>query len=228
MEIILGLNFSAGIYYGVSGASQERYGYAGLNEVFKDPRAVRAVFVRDPLIRFLSAFLNKCMGIDTQNCPPWKSGGIVFREAVEWALNEKNMTNGHWTEQALHCNLQDRLHQYTVIGYMSKKTLSQDVSCLLNKVGFSNVTKKYFGTDQGPANASPEYGTTEEDTLKRFFTPTAARQLISRLQKDYDTFGFQKEPGWIAHATGELYEERMSKSAQNLIDDDEDDIGILA
>merc|ERR1719408_1105854 len=83
--------------YSVGAIAQERYGMQGIKQVFADPDATRAVFVRDPLHRFLSAYLNKCVhptpeeirgesGMTSmQNCPMYKEG-IVFKDAVEWAL----------------------------------------------------------------------------------------------------------------------------------------------
>merc|ERR1719337_206568 len=89
--------------YSVGAISQARFGVAGIKQVFADPEATRAVFVRDPLHRFLSAFLNKCYNptddeaqgqagmASMQNCPMYKEG-IVFKDAVEWAL-QSDMNN---------------------------------------------------------------------------------------------------------------------------------------
>merc|ERR1719335_1130764 len=118
MNMIFSANFTAGMDYQVSKASQEKYGYTGLDNVFKDPQAVRAVFVRDPLSRFVSAFLNKCLKGE-ENCRAYKFGGIVFRDAVEWAVNTTDMEDMHWRPQSHHCHLKHRLHQYSVIGLMT-------------------------------------------------------------------------------------------------------------
>merc|ERR1719443_1668587 len=75
--------------YSVGAIAQNRFGLDGIKQVFADPEATRAVFVRDPLHRFLSAYLNKCVNPileeGHENCPMYKEG-IVFKDAVEWAL----------------------------------------------------------------------------------------------------------------------------------------------
>jgi hypothetical protein len=201
--------------YQVSAHSKEMYGddwdYK-VHEVFQNPRATRAVFVRDPMIRFVSAFMSKCLGKNgprNEFCPMLKPG-IVFRDAVEWAL-DKNVSGDdmqqwdpHWRPQAFHCALQHRLTDYTVIGHMSATSLSQDGSCLLSRANLS----QYDIFQSALANENHVTGQmgTEEDILKRMFTPGAARKLIERYRIDYDTLGFPREPAWIDHAIGDWYE----------------------
>lgn len=209
LDSLLRGNMSANLdlanVYQVSARSQEKFGALGMEQVFSNPQATRAVFVRDPLARFVSAFLNKCWPIRRDNCIMFKEG-MVFRDAVNYALTNQ-ITNGHWSPQAHHCDLYKRINEYNVVGLISHETLSRDASCLFEKTDLSSFNTE-FRPGQEHLNSIPNSltaGVSEESILKRFFTPQAARDLIKRFDIDYETFHFSKEPAWIAEATGEWY-----------------------
>lgn len=224
-------NTSAQTDYWISSKSQQKYSSANEKEdVFNNAEATRAVFVRDPLIRFVSAFLDKCTGDEHPQCPAWKGVNTTLRDAVEWALSAKELIDGHWIPQAHHCQLHQRVHNYNFIGLMTRDTLAQDASCLIGKLGLS---------DYNEFRPTTSHALSEIETLQRFFTPDAARKLIMKYGIDYDTFGFSKEPGWIAGATGEWFEvpahrvRALKYNGKIDIDDiddidDVDDIGLLA
>lgn len=177
--------------------------------VFNDPSAVRAVMVRDPLARFASAFLNKCFDQGCKNsfCAARKRSRrgkpISFATAVEWMLSRKPRTlDPHWQLQSEHCDLRTRLGEYTVIGLMSKSSFSDDARCILEMANISHTNRD--------RNGKPIFYTgrqssiSEEDMLKRMFTPEAARALVRHMRQDYNVFQLQ-EPAWTSAATGELY-----------------------
>lgn len=196
-------------------ASQFVYGRAGMEEVFANPRGVRAVFVREPLARFASAFMDKCARPTERNTVHCPTHTNIFKDAVEWALRtDMSVVNPHWLPQAYHCELHKYISAYTVIGVIDKTNnvnqYPRDAACLLEEAGLSRFDIFSNQTDVGerphcPTCAATSMSASEEDILKRLFTPDAARALIKRLQIDYDTFGFVKEPAWVAAATGEWY-----------------------
>ena len=116
--------------YGVANDSQALHGWAaGQNQVFSDPTAIRAVFLRDPIARFVSAFVNKCVlrghEFDCFDADAPLRGPVHMRDAVEWAsANDLNAAgvNVHWLLQNQHCGLQHHFNAYTHIGFIQKDT----------------------------------------------------------------------------------------------------------
>ena len=214
-----------GAAYGIAGNSVNTYGVEGIERIFADPGATKAVMVRDPLARFTSAYLNKCFAANCTNpfCYARKHAGkkkgqkVTFREAINWILDQDvSSINGHWKLQSEHCNLRNHIKDYTIIGRMEKETLSSDASCLMDKAGISMFNKvndsspEPFWRDKKDMVSKKHHSTkqelvrveSEEDVLKKLFTPRMARILVEKMQQDYDTFKLP-EPTWIKDATGE-------------------------
>lgn len=233
----------------VYGISHKAWNEKSVEAVFKDPKATRAVFVRDPLERFLSAYLSKCMDKTCSNpfCfmrpKALRGHPIPFSSAVEW-INAVNVSNldGHFKLQSAHCELDQRIHEYNVIGLFTHNTLAADATCLMEKAGLS----KFNTIGQGAVNA-PFWHLPNQDSnsnqehielLKSFYTRESAELLYQKFAKDYALFGLPR-PAWIDEAHGKLFHDTAgtSKCAEKSLikeyqdanyDDDEDDIVILA
>lgn len=185
-----------------------------LRTVFKDPNSVRAVFVREPLSRFVSAFLGKCYleQCANEHCyarPNSKLGKpISFSQGWRWMLTKDPTTlNGHWTLQSEHCQLRTRIKEYNFIGLMTKETYAHDSRCILERAGLEEYDTTGDGSGKPLFTPSPPGANkAEEDVLKKLFTPEAARSLIAHLHADYETFNFPSEPSWVAEATGEWFD----------------------
>lgn len=191
--------------YDISGRSQQQFGDEGINSVFQDPSATRAVFVRDPMERFASAFINKCIDENMEKNCPMKSK--VFRDAVEWAATSDMTTvEGHWLPQAFHCQLNKRIAGYNGVFLMKRDTFTHDMNCLLARIGMDDLIED-VQPNLLPSNHSNDLTT----MLQKLFTPEAARKFIAKVPYDYDVFGFSKEPDWIAGATGEWYEKEFDQ-----------------
>jgi len=208
--------------YSVGAISQDRFGVNGIKQVFADPEATRAVFVRDPLHRFLSAFLNKCFNptsdeaqgqagmASMQNCPMYKEG-IVFKDAVEWAMeSDMNNVNPHWKLQAYHCFLHKYIQSYNVVGVVSHD-LSSDAKCLFDKAGLDGYNHEFVVDEDGKGKRDDNFrsatknGPTGDALLKLFFPPDVARKFIQHIAIEYSTFRFDTNPAWLEDATGEYY-----------------------
>lgn len=227
--------------YKISERSQREFGTPGIESIFQDPAATRAVFVREPLERFASAFINKCIDEDWSHEPhgggncPMKSK--VFKDAVEWALtNDMTSVEGHWLPQALHCQLHNRIRGYNAVILMNRDTFSHDMNCLLARAGLTD-----FINDTQPNLLPSNRSGNVTTVLQKLFTPQAARNFIQKVSFDYDVFGFSKEPEWINAATGEWYEKEPSpvqasiqstanlrRPTESLVDEDHDDLVELA
>mmetsp|Transcript_78519 Transcript_78519/g.139249 ORF Transcript_78519/g.139249 Transcript_78519/m.139249 type:complete len:391 (+) Transcript_78519:76-1248(+) len=194
----------AALDYSISGQSQRYFGVEGMNAVFQDPTATRVVFVREPLERFASTFLDKCMSTsmpNRANCPMDGQGEQItrFSELVEWAINTNlsGTINGHWMAQASHCQLQARLEDYNIIGLMEPESLERDMNCILKRAGLEGIKIEKPKVNKGVMNTMV--------VLQKLFTPEAARRLIDHMKLDYELFGFPT-PSWVAGATGEWYD----------------------
>lgn len=198
--------------------------------VFNNPVATRAVFLRDPIARLASAFLNKCASKEDE-CPI-NVEMCSIRKIVAWALNaelDPFHQNEHWVMQSHFCDLKERINEYTFIGFMTKATLSRDARCMLEEAGLAKFGT-VFTDDAAPTNEA--VGIKEEHVLMKLFTKDAATKLIEKYADDYNTFGLPR-PDWVESATGEWYDKVPSdsnaKTHQNrTMKEDEDDIVELA
>lgn len=217
-------------YFKAAAVSWERFnstddGRQAIRQLLSDPNAERVIFVRDPLARFASAYLNKCF-IDNcrngrciaRNFYRIQRGEMIsFRTALNWILDEKvdpREINRHWALQIVQCGL-DRPNAlsdiYTIVGRVDKATMSRDATCVMEKANLSR-----FDTRSGPlddpfwapfqemvVNGTEHYRTeNEEDVLKKLYTPELARQFMEKYDADYKIL-HMPEPAWIAEATGE-------------------------
>lgn len=210
-------------------AGRQSYSSKGAAKVFGNPSATRAVFVREPLERFASAFLDKCHPGYNAQCVPKleltkRVKHVSFEAVVGWAL-QRNLSSrnldGHWLLQARHCELHARVRDFTVVGLMQKDSFGVDSSCLLERAGLQRFNRgrddkplfakaQKLGSGWGAPNGfvahGTQWGTSEEEAvLQKLYTQEAARAMIHHMQEDYQTFGFPAEPAWVAHASGEWF-----------------------
>jgi len=212
--------------------------------VFSDDSAIRAVFVRDPLERFLSGFLNKCTGNNCANpfcfmrSKAMSGQKIPFEAAVKW-LQSSNAADldGHFKLQSKHCELDRRIHEYNVVQVMKPSTLSKDASCLLEKANLARLNT------QGSKNGNKVFWEDENkederytELLKHFYTREAAEVVLKIFERDYQTFSLPR-PSWIDSANGQFYNKAdRSPCGKSLLktdifetmDENEDDLVVLA
>ena len=196
------------------------------------------MFVRDPLARFTSAYLHKCFDANCSNafCFPRfyqkprgqdqfvpKGQPISFRHALDWIMRSNVATiDGNFKLQSNRCGIDTGgLENYfTVIGKMTKETLSSDADCIIeyaNKSQYNIPTKSHksiprvgntttppltFWSPQGGLNVKYRQEN-ENEILKKLFTKEAAFELMEKFRRDYDVFQLpvpeclQLESGWI-------------------------------
>lgn len=200
-------------------ASQKKHGIHQIKRIFESPTSTVAVMVRDPLARFASVYLNKCFDIDCGSpfCLARTSlqlpigQPISFRQVLEWVLsNATNVKNidGHWSLQSERCGIVngglDNYYSHVVL--LTKETLNQDASCLMEQAGIQRYNINGIGNDTFWDSGGVKYKKyrkeSEDEVLRKLFTPELARQFMTKFQQDYDTFQLP-EPDWVKDATGE-------------------------
>lgn len=227
---------------GVAQHAFDHFGPKSVRKVFRDRAAVKAVVVREPLSRFASAYLSKCVISQEANGHSCNTNPyclarseedygqpISFEKVVDWMLTvDPTDIDGHWSLQSEHCELRTRVREFSVIALYSKDSLARDSACIMKLAGISRFNTQGNGTDkpfwEDPSGGASERATSnpdildEEQVLKRLFTPGAARRLIQHFHQDYKVFGFQEEPEWVQHATGEWYRSLPDGCSQDIPD----------
>eukprot|EP00450_Noctiluca_scintillans_P009938 CAMPEP_0194492550 /NCGR_PEP_ID=MMETSP0253-20130528/11063_1 /TAXON_ID=2966 /ORGANISM="Noctiluca scintillans" /LENGTH=317 /DNA_ID=CAMNT_0039333427 /DNA_START=44 /DNA_END=994 /DNA_ORIENTATION=- len=202
--------------YWAANDSQTLHGAAGQKQVFSDPAAIRAVFLRDPFARFVSAFVNKCLKLGHEghcfDADAPSRGPVFMRDAVEWAsAHDLNAgVNVHWLLQNQHCGLRQHFDAYTHVGLIQKNTYASDAMCLLEDANIERYNEcddqLVFGNKGRKENSSEKTNSDSKEVafLKSMFTQEAANRLYTSLSPDYEFFNFPK-PAWIDTATGQHY-----------------------
>uniref|UniRef100_A0A7S2BLB1 Sulfotransferase domain-containing protein n=1 Tax=Alexandrium andersonii TaxID=327968 RepID=A0A7S2BLB1_9DINO len=199
--------------------------YDDAEAVFANPNSTRIVFVREPLDRLLSGFLDKCSarkanlvrrhrmgGSPYQNhcslrLSPEQPPGFPFSQVVEWlkAGNSFRDTNPHFSLQASHCELRDRLQEYNVIGLFRHERFSQDSRCVAERAaGLRSLNATAIFRD---VKDSENQAKRRTETLKKFYTKEFARLVMDHFEEDYRLFNIPR-PTWVDEATGELFDIR--------------------
>ena len=212
------LNNDAGIisvwpHFSVPKLSIDQYGIDGVESIFSDPTATRAVMLRDPLARFASSYLDKCFGMNCTNkiCYPRKHAGkeegqkVTFREAINWLVdtNPLAIIDPHWRLQSEFCNLREHLNDFTIIGRMEKETFTSHSNCILEKARITSSEPFFKTRDEITNRMGIHYRKeSEEDVLKKLYSPRMARIVMEKMYQDYEVLRLP-EPAWIDDATGE-------------------------
>ena len=171
------------------------------NEIMKSPEWTRAVFVRDPKERFLSAYLDKVVNSQhivlntccrtTRDCASPNTTFAEFFHMTETCHNE------HWTPQS------DRLpttvwERINFVGHMDH--LEQDARKLLERIGAweehgrtgwgHNGTQSLFAAQTGKTSAQ-RHATQAHKRLLQYYSPEMEDAVEHRFRQDYNNSVFQ-------------------------------------
>jgi Sulfotransferase family len=129
---------------------------AQLQEMLVSANWTKAVFYRDPVARFVSAFRSKCEGFDVDgdvNChEAFGNETIPLPQALYQmthpATHAHITVNAHFTPMIRFCGgLDQTLHYYDLVQPLEPRTVGTIVEALLVHVGVDNATKHALITE---------------------------------------------------------------------------------
>ena len=162
-----------------------------------DPTWTRALFVRDPKERFLSAYLDKVVQnqdfFDEKCCPYRRTCGEQARASIEnFVKLMRTCANAHWSPQSKRL-VEDKYWPYiNFVGNMDH--LYDDAKSLLQHIGAWEVYgKSGWGPNRTLALFQSQAGsigrihaTAAVSKMKKYITPKIEKELDQFYEADYD------------------------------------------
>lgn len=180
-----------------------------LEKVFQDDSIFKAVFVRDPVTRLLSAYLDRCL----EKQEWWRCGAeseISFSTLVSNLERLPEMPNTtvdvHFKNQSSFCGLSHLSYsKYNMVGKF--ETLGASSHAMLRHMGlwhhFGATGWGPHGNEPFPVKERPTGQAKETKSLVCvFYTPELLRRVWRIYQRDFAMFGYSidhwtKKCGWM-------------------------------
>lgn len=198
----------------------QKHGFdkAGLERLLMDKTWHKAVFFRDPLERFLSAYRSKCEPSfhpdGFEHCRlHFGYAGKTFKGAVKWTINnheEEYATefDAHFKPMSQFCGgLYQSLHFYDTVEQLEVETSRQKVIELLERIGadwkqiqgFDRLYPEPKSFSNSKVNPDHQHNTYSQDLVQDFYGPLGGdllKQFMEVYRKDYQLFNIQPRP-WV-------------------------------
>ncbi len=172
------------------------------NHMMTSPEYTRAIFVRDPKARFISAYLDKAVGnrgsfLRSKCC---KGNANACREARETPMGFlkliQNCTNSHWKPHSH--RMETKYWKYiNFVGHL--ETMNEDGARLLKQIGAEKFLQiggwgKGADTRIFEVSGRQTHVTNSNSRLNEFYTPELEQEVEKYYAEDYDNdlFGFKK------------------------------------
>lgn len=170
----------------------------------------KAVFYREPLERFASAFRSKCEGVDQDGCRhcglQFGKYSVPFSEAALSMLKADERPDechdDHFRQQREFCGgLDETLQYYDTVEKLDWGTSRAKVSALLQQVGIEPTLVPMFDNlfpDNGGSDSGHRHTTHSEEVLLRYYAPSRpylAAAVADHYAGDYRLFG-ERLPVW--------------------------------
>ncbi|GMH42626.1 hypothetical protein BSKO_10545 [Bryopsis sp. KO-2023] len=195
-------------------------------ENMEDPEWKRIIFVRDPVARFLSGYLNKVVALQQYHRVKWEGAEMPTIEQVVETFEaitpkERKRLDVHFRPQSVICNTVGRNKSEssgfwdgiptTRFDFVARvESLDDDLKDMLTSM---DLWESYGASGWGPNGdlALPEYDiytrqrkehvdTTREthaaEKIHQYLTQDLIRRVQQLYQDDYDVFGFDRST-WI-------------------------------
>jgi len=173
-------------------------------QVIPPPDAPKFVFLRDPLERFLSAYLDKCVSWHTveRHCEPLEVfhnttllNGLTQQQQFAGYVDAMPLTwNLHFFPQSFYCDgLFRHLQDYDFVGTMGPH-LYRDLDALGKKFGLEQEIVEAFGVlPLNTTNVGVE--TAAKSHVEEYYTPASVRRVLEYTAVDYVLLGLPV-PDW--------------------------------
>jgi Sulfotransferase family len=180
------------------------YSIAQANSILSSPHYTKAVFVRDPKSRFLSAFLDKGLGnfenfIQNKCCPTTTHSCVQQAKTSEGFFQLiQNCSDSHWDPQ--YHRMEAKFWPFiNFVGHFEE--LSKDGPALLQRLGAWDDYKYGWGADGNAtlfdsplrSSFSQTHMTQSSNKIWQWLTPSLERKIEAYYQDDYQQrglFGF--------------------------------------
>jgi len=139
------------------------------DKIFHDPSWTKAIFLRDPMTRFVSAYLDKIR----RHHPNAEMRKISFEEFITKV--ETGMKDTHWNPQSQFYDLDKWLPVMDFVG--SFENLAEDTETLLRKLG----AWEEFGADgwgEDGASAMFHSNTSNEDNVRKYYRNATTKERV--------------------------------------------------
>mmetsp|Transcript_26499 Transcript_26499/g.63094 ORF Transcript_26499/g.63094 Transcript_26499/m.63094 type:complete len:322 (-) Transcript_26499:419-1384(-) len=184
-----------------------QYSLQNATRFMNDPAYTKAIFVRDPKDRFLSAFLDKGLQQNGKHvldrcCPTDKQcWPESTRTLTHFFKLTKACRDPHWFP--MHERLDSKyLPLIDFVGSMDNQ--QEDSKHLLQTIGAwedfgasgwgVNGTEQIFQSKSSVNHATSSSASDAWDRMKRYYTPELERAVEERFAGDYDTFNLPRKP----------------------------------
>ncbi|KAG5183562.1 Sulfotransferase family-domain-containing protein [Tribonema minus] len=181
-----------------------------LTEYIYDPTWHKAVFYREPLVRFVSAYRSKCVREKHAGNEVCQSQfGIkhpLFKSVVKRLTREPPIENPHWRPQADFCGgLSGILSEFQTIEPLDARTSREKVAKLLKQVGIEDPESIPAFNERFPPpdpetgvwrpEQSPFHTTNADSVVAEYYTPFTACTVFQYYLDDFLLFGIPA-PEW--------------------------------
>lgn len=188
-------------FYASVARKGERY-HDALDRVKRDPSWTKAVFLREPLSRFLSGYLNKCKeGDATQHyCRTvFGSDNATFSSAVgTLAGMNRHEIDGHFRQQCDHCGglCSGELAFYSTIELLEPETSRERVGEMLDRVeALAQWKPKFDALFPEGGRLYSDHSTNAHSKLEAAFeNPAHVASVVDFFFEDYTRLGIALPP----------------------------------
>lgn len=180
-----------------------------MNEIFDvmgpGSTAYKAVVVRDPAVRLLSSYLDRCIdNHEWHRCLAEEPISLDRVVSNYEALTADAKRDVHFRNQSGHCGLQfrefatwDFVGKYEDFVNVSKHILQEaNLWDLYGKSGWGADGKGSFGVKEQPLDNHPTGEHHTEDKMCTHYTPSLLHRVERLYRPDYQEFGYAIEP-WL-------------------------------
>lgn len=173
---------------------------AQVHEIFDDAKWVKAVLVRDPVIRTLSAYLQKIVELKMYNTIHWhKKRPPTFTDYVNQLYLYPSIMarNAHYGVQSANCGL-----RYTKYNYIAKvETIRPDIEELFRRLGLwdqygatgwgANGTDSFLASFVYAQNHDRPLSSSGSDLdVASYYTKDTLEKVHKMYKEDFDRFGY--------------------------------------